>query len=202
MNIAILGVGNIGSAVGRKWARAGHHVVFGTRDAYSVKAQALRKAFPDAKIETVEKSLENAKVVLIAVPYGAVEETVKANAGALADKIVIDATNKFGAPVVNNLKTILEAVPTARVYRAFNTLGWELFENPQMNGGVADHFYCGADGDSRTVVEKLIAEVGNRPIWVGRNEKIHIVDALGSLWVTLALQRGHSREIAFKMLDR
>jgi hypothetical protein len=202
MNIAILGVGNIGGAVGKKWARAEHSVIFGTRDANSAKAQALRQAFPDAKIETVAKSLEHAEVVLIAVPYAAVEATVKANAPALAGKIVIDATNKFGAPVVNNLKTILAAVPTARVYRAFNSLGWELFENPQMNGGVADHFYCGADGDTRAVVEKLIAEVGNRPIWVGGNELIGIVDAVGALWVTLVFQRGHPRGIAFKLLER
>lgn len=202
MNIAILGVGNIGAAVGKKWAQAGHRVAFGTRDANSAKAQALRKTFPDAKIETVATALAEAQVVLIALPYAAVEETVKANAASLAGKIILDATNKFGAPVVNNLKTILDAVPTAQVYRAFNSLGWELFDNPQVNGAVADHFYCGPDGETRSTVDKLLAEVGNRPIWVGGSEVIGLVDALGSLWVTLIFQRGYPRGVALKLLER
>ncbi|HQQ78595.1 MAG TPA: NAD(P)-binding domain-containing protein, partial [Thermoanaerobaculia bacterium] len=33
MKIAILGAGNVGGALGTGWARKGHTVVFGTRDA-------------------------------------------------------------------------------------------------------------------------------------------------------------------------
>jgi predicted dinucleotide-binding enzyme len=32
MKIAILGSGSVGSALGKKWAKAGHAVTFGARD--------------------------------------------------------------------------------------------------------------------------------------------------------------------------
>lgn len=199
MNIAILGAGNIGRTMGVKWAKAGHRVVFGTRDANSAKAQALRASLPNAEIDTVPNALKNTEVVLISMPYAAVAEIVNANADALAGKIIIDATNRFGAPVVNNLRTILDVVPTARVYRAFNSLGWEVFEKASANS--IDHFYCGTDDEARPVVEKLIAEIGVRPVWVGGLDAIGIVDAVGSLWVTLVFQRGYQRNIALKLVE-
>jgi predicted dinucleotide-binding enzyme len=41
MNISIIGAGNIGGTLGRKWAAAGHTVVFGVRDPQAEKVQAL-----------------------------------------------------------------------------------------------------------------------------------------------------------------
>ena len=202
MNIAILGVGNIGGTLGKKWANAGHNVVFGTRDANSRKAQSLRQAMPNAKIDSVANALNGAEMVVIATPHATVADLVKQNAAGLAGKTVIDATNNFGALVVNNLAAIQSAVPTAQVFRAFNSLGWELFANPQIDGQTIDHFYCGPDNDRRPGVEKLIEEIGVHPIWVGTNDTINIVDALGSLWGTLIFQRGYPRGIALKLLQR
>lgn len=202
MNIAVLGVGNIGGTLGKKWASAGHHVVFGTRDANSRKAQVLRQALPTAKIDTVANSLTGAEMIVVAIPHATVAETVKQNAAAFAGKTVIDTTNNFGALVINNLAAIQAAVPTAQVFRAFNSLGWELFANPQVGGQTIDHFYCGPDNDRRPVVDKLIEEIGVHPVWVGTNDAVNIVDALGSLWVTLISRRGYPRGIALKLVQR
>ena len=62
-------------------------------------------------------------------------------------------------------------------------------------------FYCGPDGAQRPAVEKLITEIGVRPIWVGDNDRAAIVDAVGSLWITLVRQSGRSRHLAFKLLE-
>ena len=200
MQIAILGVGNIGATMGKKWANAGHPVVFGARDANSPKAQALRQAFPSAKIDSVDNALVNADVILVATPHSTVAAIAKQHAAAFAGRIVIDATNNFGSPVVNNLAAIQSAAPTAHVFRAFNSLGWEIFAHPIYNGQAVEHFYCGPDDLNRPTVDKLIAEIGVRPVWVGGNEMIHVVDALGSLWVTLVFQRGYPRNLALKLL--
>ena len=42
MNIGIIGTGNIGSSLGKRWTDAGHTVMFGSRDAE--KAQELATA--------------------------------------------------------------------------------------------------------------------------------------------------------------
>ena len=203
MKIAILGAGNIGSTMGKKWAAAGHEVTFGVRDISSPKVATLLKSISGkVQADSIANALAFGKVILIAIPYDAVAATVVAHADVLADKIIIDATNKFGAQVVNNLTTIQQAVPTAKLYRAFNPLGWEIFANPQFGEVQVDHFYCGPDDTNQSVVEQLIAEVGVRPIWVGGLETAPVVDALGTLWVTLAIQQGWGRNIAFKMIER
>lgn len=203
MQIAVLGAGNIGGTMGKKWAEAGHDVVFGVRDVSSPKVAALLQEMGgNGRIDTIANALAFGDIILIAIPYDAVRMTVAAHADALAGKIIIDASNKFGAPVVNNLETIQQAVPTAHLFRAFNSLGWEIFANPQFNRVQADHFYCGMDGEKRPLVEQLITDIGVRPVWVGGLETAPVVDALGTLWVTLAFQQGRGRNIAFKMLER
>jgi predicted dinucleotide-binding enzyme len=61
-------------------------------------------------------------------------------------------------------------------------------------------FYSGPDGESRALVNQLIEEIGVNPIWVGENDRIHLVDNIGALWVNMVFQRGWNRHSAFRML--
>ena len=203
MKIAILGAGNIGGTLGKKWAAAGHEVIFGVRDSQSPKTRAaVENSGGKTRAVSVEEAVHFGEVVLISVPWGTVPEVVAANAAGLGHKIIIDSTNHFAGPVINNLKCIQDNVPSAIIFRAFNSLGWEIFAEPQIGQVQADMFYCGPDGAPRLAVERLIAEVGVRPIWVGGNERVEAVDHVGSLWVALVSQRGwQRRRIAFKLLE-
>jgi predicted dinucleotide-binding enzyme len=203
LNIAVLGAGNIGGTLGRKWAQAGHKVTFGVTDPSGPKSQALRADLGDGvAIGSVEDALSAGDIVLVALPGAAVEQTVAENDALLDGKVIIDAANNMGSGgPPNNLSTCEKYAPNARVYRAFNTLGWENFANPIVGGVQADLFYCGPDGDDRTSVEQLISDVGLRPIWVGGLEEIERVDAILGLWFTLAARRGYGRRLAFKVLS-
>ena len=201
MKIAILGAGNIGGTIGKKWSKAGHEIIFGVRDVDSPKVRALLAEIDSGAVAaSVAEAAASAEVILLSIPHAAVAETVQSNAATLNGKIIIDATNKFGAPVVNNIATISAAAPNAIIFRAFNSMGWEIFAQPQFGEVNADHFYCGPDGEARAQVEQLIAEVGVRPVYVGGLESAPTVDAIGTLWVTLVFQRGMARHLAFKML--
>lgn len=200
MKIAVIGAGNIGGTLGRKWAEAGHEVVFGVRDPGSPKARAALEATRGARAATAADAIAFGEAVLIATPAAAVEETVRAGGAALNGKIVIDATNRFGAPVINAVGEIAAHAPEAKVYRAFNSLGWEVFAVPVIDGVQVDHFYCGPDDEGRAAVERLIAEIGVRPVRVGGLDVIHLVDNLGALWVHFAFRQGMGRHLAFKML--
>ena len=202
MKIGILGAGNIGGALGKKWLAAGHEIVFGVRDRQSAKTRAaLENAGGKIRAVSIGEALQFGQVVLISIPWDAVPALLAEHAAGLENKIVLDATNHFAGPVINNLDRIREKAPSAILYRAFNSLGWEIFANPQIGATQADMFYSGPDGTSRPAVESLIAEIGVRPIWVGDNDKAAIVDNMGLLWVSLISQRGHSRHIAFKLLE-
>jgi predicted dinucleotide-binding enzyme len=107
--------------------------------------------------------------MLLAVPGGAVPQILAAVAPALLETIVMDATNNVGGSGALNARAAVDqAAPTARYYRAFNTVGWENFAEPVFNDGQrADLFFAGPDDDARETVEDLITAAGLRPVWVG-----------------------------------
>jgi predicted dinucleotide-binding enzyme len=204
LRIAVLGAGNIGGTLGRKWVAAGHRVAFGVADPEGERARALRAELGDrARIGSAADAIAAGAVVVLAVPGGAMDETIRANAAGLDGKIVVDAANRMGGGgPANSLATLRQATPRARVYRAFNTLGWENFADPVFDGAPADLFFCGPDGEGRAAVERLIADVGLRPIWVGDLDQIEVVDGVLRLWFALAVGQRKGRNLAFKLLTR
>ena len=155
LNIAVLGAGNIGGTLGRKWSAAGHQVDFGVSDPNGKKAQALRAELGDkVTIGSVADTLgTNADVVVMALPGTAMDETITSYAAQLDGRIIIDAANRLGGGPMNSLATFRERTPRARIFRAFNSLGWENFADPLFDGVPADLFYCGPEGEGGSVIE-------------------------------------------------
>lgn len=58
---------------------------------------------------------------------GAVDGLLAEHAAAVDGRLVLDATNRVGAPVVNAAAQIAAAAPYVRYVRAFSSLGWENF---------------------------------------------------------------------------
>ena len=188
MKIAVIGAGKIGGTIGDKWASAGHTVVYGLRDPSKKKGA---KPF--------DQALEGAEMVLLAVPGAAVAEFVRDHADKLDGKILIDATNNFRAASLNAWPELSTAAPQAQLFRAFNNLGWEIFANPVVGGIQADLFYAGPEGRGMETVERLISDVGLRPIWVGGADQAGTIDGVLRLWYTLSGIRG--RRLAFKLIS-
>lgn len=181
LKIAVAGTGNIGGALGRAFERAGHTVAFGSRD-------NLAEAFAGAE------------VVVLAVPAGAVPDLVSEHAGALAGKLVVDATNNIAGPgPAHSHAAITSAVPTARYARAFNSLGFENLADPRFGDTVADLFFSSTEQD-RPALEALIAAVGGRPVYVGDGQQ-DVVDGVLRLWFALAIGQRRGRHLAFRVLD-
>jgi hypothetical protein len=202
MNIAILGIGKIGSTLGRKWAKTGHNVMAGVRDMNAPNAQALLTSSGDnLSLGTLDQAIAFAEIVVFAVPGTAVASIVEAHAGAIDGKIIIDATNNIGATEMSGIGTFTAQTPTAKVFRAFNTLGWENFAEPQFGNLQADLFYCGPDEpQTRQAVERLIADIGLNPMYVGGLEQVQLLDAVVRLWFSLAVGQKLGRHLAFKVL--
>ncbi len=202
LRITVLGAGNIGGTLGRKWAAAGHKVTFGVNDPASAKAQALRADLGNkVTIGSVAGALAAGNVIVMALPGAAMDETITTYSAQLDSKIIIDAANRMGGGPMNSFATFQALTPHARVFRAFNSLGWENFANPLFNGVQADLFYCGPDGDAREMVEQLITDVGLRPMRLGDIDQVGLVDSITSLWFALAIRQGKGRHLAFKVLE-
>jgi hypothetical protein len=199
MKITVLGTGNVGSTLGRKWAAAGHDVVFGVRDVTAEKVQTIL-AETAALAAPVAEAIATSKVIVFAIPGTAVPDTVTANQETLNGKIIIDATNKIREPEMSNFATFTTDTPQASLFRAFNSLGWENFADPTFNGEQADHFYCGDSGPAQETVHSLIADIGLRPIYIGGRDQVGVVDNLVRLYFALAIGQGYGRHVAFKTL--
>jgi predicted dinucleotide-binding enzyme len=182
--IGVLGSGNIGKAVGEAWRRAGHDVVYASRSPEPPQTVAVADA------------IAGADVVLLAVPGAAVPQLLAEHGSALDGRVVIDATNDITGERLHHADTYRESAPGARFVRAFNTLGFEMFADPSIGGGVADLFWCGPQDAG---VEQLIADVGLRPVRVGDIEAIDIVDGVSRLWLTLVFSQGYPRRLAFRL---
>src|SRR4051812_45576478 len=110
MNITVLGAGNIGGTIGKKWAAAGHRGAFGVRNPSDADTQALvKEAGNGASVATVAEAMQGAQVVLLAIPGSAVAAAVAPIAGQLAGMIVIDATNSMGGASMNSVAAVLHA---------------------------------------------------------------------------------------------
>lgn len=200
--IAVLGAGKIGGTLGRTWVGAGNTVTFGVSDPNGQHAQEIKADLGNrAAIRTIAEALADAEVVVFAIPGATMADTITANAPALANKLVIDAANRMGEPTANSLEDFRRHAPSARYVRAFNTLGWENFADPLFDGVAADLIYAGPEAD-RPLVERLIAEIGLHPVWLGDADQASAVDSLLRIWFTLAIQRGLGRHLAFKVLTR
>ncbi|MDQ2715153.1 MAG: NAD(P)-binding domain-containing protein [Chloroflexota bacterium] len=202
IKIVVLGAGNIGGALGRKWVAAGEQVIFGVNTPHGENAHKLRSDLGErAAIHTTTEALAtNPDVVVLAIPGPAMDATIVQYADQLDGKIIIDTANKMGASTHNSFAALQQYTPHASIYRAFNTLGWENFADALFDGTPADLFYCGTDSDARATVEQLISDTGLRPVSLGGPEQVGVVDSLLGLWFALAVGQKKGRHLAFKML--
>lgn len=203
MNIAILGAGNIGGVLGKKWVDAGHTIRYGMRSPNKPEIQNLVKSLgKNASASSMDEAINFGDVVVFAIPGTVMAETITNYARALDGKTLVDTANNFGpgAKSANSMATFAAQTPNAQVYRAFNSYGWENFETTTFDGVTADLFYCGPDGEPRKVMEKLISDVGLHPLYVGGSDQAEVVDGVLRLWFALVRGQQMGRKLAFKVL--
>jgi 8-hydroxy-5-deazaflavin:NADPH oxidoreductase len=199
-SIAVIGSGRIGGGLAAKWAATGHAVTFGARSPDKPELVALAEQI-GAERAGIETAVEKSEVVVFALPGDEMAATLVRLGRSLDGKVLVDAANNVRGEHMNSATAAAMAAPGAAYYRAFSSYGWEQIERPVVDGTQADQFYCGPDGASRATMEQLIADAGFRPVWVGGPEEVEVVDGLLRLWFTLVMKHGHSRRLAFRMLE-
>src|SRR3990172_9610190 len=92
MNIGIVGSGNVGSTLGKAWARCGHKILFSySRDPKKLESLATL-AGPNTRAGSSSSAVQFSEVILFAPPWPSVDHALKA-AGPLSGKILIHFTN-------------------------------------------------------------------------------------------------------------
>jgi NADPH-dependent F420 reductase len=210
LKIAILGSGNVGTALGTHWANAGHQVVFGSRDPGSAKVQeAICRVNPTACAELHHISIQDADVIVLAVPWQQAE-AVLGGLGDLTGRVIIDCSNPL-KPDLSGLETaggpsaaerIAGWAPGAHVVKAFNTVSTKVMKDPKFDAHQATMFYCGDNAQAKAVVHELCQIIGFEPVDAGPLSSAGYLESLAMLYIHLAFKQGWGSNCAFKILKR
>lgn len=210
MRIGIVGSGNVGGTLGTRWAAGGHEVVFSSRNPGSEAMKALVAGTGGrARAATPAEAVAASDVVLVATPWPATRDAV-AGAGSLAGKVVIDATNPLlpdlsGMEVgttTSGAEMVAQWAPGAKVVKAFNTVGSNIMGDPAFGAVRPVLFYCGDDDGAKQQVRALAVELGFDAQDAGPLRQARVLEPFALLWISLAVQLGFGREIAFAFLRR
>jgi predicted dinucleotide-binding enzyme len=173
MTYAILGSGAIGAALARRFAAAGIDVSIANTKGPESLAGLIGELGSVVKAETATEALR-ADIVILAIPFDAVPDAVKGVKW--GSRIVVDATNAIDLPAFapRDLKgrpstqVIADAVPGARVVKAFNTLfAARLGEDPAAAGGRRVLFVSGDDVSAQAAIVDLVERLGFAAIDLG-----------------------------------
>jgi 8-hydroxy-5-deazaflavin:NADPH oxidoreductase len=200
--IAILGgTGQEGSALARRWAKAGHRVILGSRDAAKAAAAAkqIKTAVAGADISGAgnTEAAKAAEVVVLTVPYPAQRATVEQVRETLTGKILVDATVPLVPPKVARVQlppegSAVAAIQTllgesVRVVSAFQNVSAHHLKDLAHEVD-CDVLICGNDVTAREVVAQLAADIGLRAVHAGPIVNSAATEALTSLLISINLR--------------
>ncbi len=202
MRIGIIGAGTVGTTLGRAWAKAGHAIVYGTRE-------SGRAAPHDgATVDSVRGAAASADVVALVTPWSAAADAL-GQAGDLAGKPLLDVTNPIGPGLSLALghttsggEEIARLAPSARVVKAFNTTGFENMANPVYGETRALMPVAGDDPAAVALAAKLASDIGFASVSLPGLRRARELEPFALLWIKLAMQLGLGRNMAYAVHRR
>ena len=186
--VALIGTGNVGAALGRRFAEQGHAVVYGSRNPSASDVAALvRETGHGAVALPPAEAAARSRVVVLAVPWAAAEEVVR-GLGNLSGKIVVDPTNPrvmatdgfadYPSLPDSNAERIARLASGAHVVKAFSTLGAETMFDPSVAENAVTVPVVGDDRAAKEVVVGLARQIGLEARDVGPLRHARIIEGL------------------------
>lgn len=201
MQIAILGTGAVGPALGKALTAAGHHVTIGTRDPEQTRA---REQWAGIDLPLAAYQDLDAEVLINATSGMGSLPALKGVGDALNGKVVIDTSNALdfshGFPpslFISNTDSLAEQLqrelPAARLVKMFNTMANEVMVNPRGLGDDSTVFIAGNDAAARQTAASLAADLGWTDVFdLGDLTAARGLEMYLPLWVRIYGQLGRA----------
>ncbi|MBE4716590.1 NADPH-dependent F420 reductase [Pseudarthrobacter sp. AB1] len=177
--VSILGMGNMGPAIASIIEKGGN------------TAQILGSNDTDQTV--------TGEIVVLAVPYPAIQQVLAQRADQLAGKIIVDITNPLNFETFDSLTVpadssaaaeIQAALPNSRVLKAFNTTFAATLASGEIAGQPTTVVIAGDDADAKShlaaVVTAVVTAGGLRAIDAGSLRRARELEAMGFLQIALA----------------
>jgi len=205
MNIAIIGSGNVGGALAKSSVRAGHTVTLSAKN--PAHAEAKAKETGARAVPSAADAVKAADVVILAVPYAAVDSIITELGDALAGKVLIDVTNRMRQDAIaesvdgtSASEQIQKKAPKAKVAKAFNYAFASKQADPKVDGHAIDGFVAADDAVAKKTTLELARSIGFRPIDAGPLAMARALEAMAILNIALQIQHGWPWQSGWKLV--
>lgn len=191
MKVGIIGKGNVGTSIGAALTAKGFEVKFGHRDPK----------------EPVTEAAKWGEIIILAVPYGAIDNVIK-EIGSLADgKIVIDVTNAIAENgelaigfSVSAAEELQKKIRKSFVVKAFNTV----FAKNQRTGKIGENqltlFVAGDNQKAKETVMQLGKDMKFDVVDVGSLKVARYLEPMAMLLINLGYGLGMGTDIGYKLI--
>jgi 8-hydroxy-5-deazaflavin:NADPH oxidoreductase len=177
LTTAIIGVGNLGSALARHLVAGDERVVLAAANEAHAKALADELG-PNAGAASVEDAISDADVVVFAMWLDQTRELVPTQTQLLEDKVVVDPSNPIGFENGQMVRTLPKGqssgsvvaglLPVGAHYvKAFGTLGADQLATGANHEPRTVLFYATDDDAAEATAQRLIRAAGFEPVKVG-----------------------------------
>jgi predicted dinucleotide-binding enzyme len=205
MKIAIIGTGNVGTALGINWNKSNHEIIYGSRNPQDEKHVELEKF---AQVLTLSQAAMLGDVIVLATPWQGTEEAIHEMGSTLNAKIVIDATNPLKSDFSGLLlygdtsggEQIAKWAPTSKVVKALNSAFAKVMEHPEINGVKSMMLIAGDDVPALNTVAGLVDDLGFQSQKMNGISNSRLLEMVGLTLITLGYKEGLGNEIGLSIL--
>ncbi|MFH5883965.1 NADPH-dependent F420 reductase [Halalkalibaculum sp. DA3122] len=188
--IAIIGNGNVGSALQKGAEKAEYEVRTAGSDPKDVRAAG---AWGD--------------IIILAIPASARKDAIK-NLGDIKGKILVDPTNLLnedwsyaGDLKKSGAEQVQEWTPNTHVVKAFNTVFAQNMTTGKVKGEALSLLVAGDDADAKTKIMELGKAIGFESVDVGALSNARYLEALGFLNIQLGYgPTNYGTDLGFKII--
>ncbi len=173
--VTIIGGGNMGKAISELVTKGGNTVEILTRSDSTTAVTG--------------------EIVVLAVPYGALDEIVAQRGDELAGKVVVDITNPLDFQTFDSLVVpadgsaaaeLAAKLPRAKVVKAFNTNFAATLGTGKVGENTTTVLVAGDDADAKQGVVSFVKAAGLNALDAGSLKRARELEAIGSTQLVLA----------------
>lgn len=188
--VALIGSGNVGTAIRNGLERSGY-------EARSVGHDP----------EQVRETAEWGEVVFLAVPFTALDDTIRELGDSIDGKVIVDVTNALTHDrqlatgiTMSGAEELQKKVPRAKVIKSFNTVFAKNMETGKVKNTPISLFTAGDDSEAKDRVLKIGRDIGFDPVDVGPLRNARWLETLGYLNIQLGYSQKMGTDIGFKLV--
>ncbi len=212
MKLAIIGAGNVGQTLGKRFAELGHEVMFGVRDPAAAKMRDILSKAPGKIVAgNNQDAAAWSEVMFMTTPWAATEAAL-AQCGDLTGKIVVDCTNPVKLGATDEMlelgfntsagERVAQWAKGAQVFKTLNQVGWEVMAEPRFGDNRAAMFVAGPEESGKQIIMELVEALGFDAIYIGDITLARILEPMAMVWIHSAIAMGAGRDWALARVQR